>query len=82
MSIVEQLRTKLAGKRAEEKRLNMLIEASQRTICEGLNPLLVPPDRIDMELLDPQFDQLKLNWSELLVVRNDITNLKRELGEH
>lgn len=81
MSIVEQLRMKLATKRAEETRLNMLIEGGQKLMCEGLNPLLVAPADIDMEQLDAQFDQLKGNWGELLICRNDIANLKRELGE-
>lgn len=79
MSVIEQLRIKLAGLKDRESRLRLRIDGNARLICQGLTPALVPADEIEVPLLDEQWDELKAAWAELQVVKNDIARVEREL---
>ncbi|BCS54548.1 hypothetical protein [Geobacter sp. SVR] len=81
MSLVEQLRIKLAGLHADETRLSLLIEGLQKQLCEALQPHLNRPAELNILMLDTLFDQLKEYQSSLIVTLSDISRIKRELGE-
>lgn len=74
------MKGKLADARQQQVRLRNRIEGQAVAIRMNLNTAITLPDRLDVPVIDEQWDQLKSAWAELIVVNADIDRLERELN--
>lgn len=73
------MRGKLAEAQQKQTRLRNRIEGDAVAIRMNLNTAITIPDRLDVPVIDEQWDQLKAAWAELIVVNAEIERLEREL---
>jgi hypothetical protein len=74
------LQGELAEAREKHGRLHLTVEGLCGAIRQGLNPILTPPEQLEMEKMDALFDELKIAWAELLLARQRIGRLEKALA--
>jgi hypothetical protein len=73
------MRGRLEELRQKQARCRYSIRGTADAIRGKINTSLIPPDELEVPLIDELWDQLKSSWSELELVNADIKRLEKEL---
>lgn len=74
------MKGRLAEAEQTRNRLRLKITGTARQFCQSLNTVLTPVEELEIPLLDEQWDDLKRDWSDLIVALDMIKRLQRELS--